>query len=255
MRWRLVGVAAVVAAGSVVAYGMWSGPSYSDGPMPSVRDALSCDGRVYVSRQVSADRTGEPSPEAALQSGLLAGEQWWLESDAVRVAHRSKRRVLFVHDVAGRARFTAVVDSGDSGWTLSSWAMCDPEELSGTASESLGYGRWLDASGNPVPTSRVMSMHGADRCDWQDVTFLVLDREADKPLQFVSDPSRLLGRQLMNTYNAHATLPDDAKDTGWRRGGFALWKQPFGDAGYLVNLADTNDVQRWPRARALITCD
>jgi hypothetical protein len=254
VRWRLVGLAAAAAAGTVVAYGMWSGPSYSDGPMPSVRDALSCDGKVFVTRQLSADRAGEPSPEAALQSGLLSSEQWWLDSDAVRVAHRSKKKVLFVHDVASRARFTAIVDRGDSGWTLSSWAMCDPSELEGATSEALGYGAWVDSAGKPVPTQRVMSTHGADRCDWQDVTFIVLDREADKPLQMVSDPSRLLSKQLMSAYDAHTSLPDDAKDTGWRRGGFALWMQPFGDAGYMVNLADTNDVERWPRARAVITC-
>jgi hypothetical protein len=253
---RLVGIAAVIAAGSVVAYGMWSGPSYSDGPMPSVRDALSCDARVYVSRQIAVDKAdpGEPSAEAALQSGLLTGEQWWLESDAVRVAHRTKQRVLFVHDVEARARFAAIVERVSGGWTLSSWAMCDPSELENASSEALGYGAWLDAAGNPVPTSRVMSMHGADRCEWQDVTFIVMNRDADKPLQLVSDPSRRLARQLMNSYSEHAKLPDDAQDSGWRRGGFSLWLQPFGDAGYMVNLADPSDVQRWPRARAVITC-
>ena len=255
MRWRVLGVAVVVAAGSVVAYGMLSGPSYSDGPMPTVRDTLACDGKVYVSRQLGKQATGEPSPETALQSGLLSAEQWWLETDSVRVAHRAKQKVLYVYDVNAGARFSAAVERGsDSQWRLTSWAMCDPDELTNAQAEALGYGVWLDASGAPVPTSRVMSVHGADRCDWQDVTFVVLNRDADKPLMLVADPSRHFSKQLMNTYEAHATLPTDARDSGWRRGGFSLWTQPFGDAAYLVNLADPSDVQRWPRARFVITC-
>jgi hypothetical protein len=30
---------------------------------------------------------------------------------------------------------------------------------------------------------------------------------------------------------------------------------PFGDDAYLVNLADTTDVQQWARARAPLSCD
>jgi hypothetical protein len=252
---RVVGAAVLFAAGSVVAYGMLSGPSYSDGPMPSVRDALGCD-RVYVARQLGeAGQTGEPNPEAALQTGLLASEQWWLETDAVRIAHNARSRVLFVYEVQASARFSAVVDRGDDGqWRLSSWAMCDPEELTNSQAESLGYGVWLDAAGRPVPTSRVMSMHGADKCGWQDADFILLNRDADKPLMLVSDPSRVFNKQLTTTYSAHAMLPDDARDSGWRRGGYSLWTQPFGEAAYLVNLADPEDVQRWPRARFVITC-
>ncbi len=256
MRVRVLGAAVLVAAGSVVAYGMLSGPSYSDGPMPSVRDALGCDGKVYVARQLEAQATGESSAEAALQAGLLASEQWWLETDTVRVAHNAERRVLFVYDVASSARFSAIVDRGDDDqWRLSSWAMCDPEELTNAQAEALGYGVWLDAKGDPVPTSRVMSVHGADKCDWQDVGFVVLDRDADKPLMLVSDPAgHFNSKQLMITYQAQATLPTDARDSGWRRGGFALWTKPFGDAAYLVNLADPTDVQRLARARFVLTC-
>jgi len=74
---RVVGLAALAAAGLLVAYGMSSGPSFSDGPVPSVRDALSCDGRVYATRQVVRAEQGmwQPSPESALQSGLQQGEQ------------------------------------------------------------------------------------------------------------------------------------------------------------------------------------
>lgn len=260
MLVRLVGVASLVTGGLVIGYALSSGPSYSDGPMPSVRDALACEGRVYATRQSVPGEQAmwEPAPETALQSGLLMGEQWWIETDAVRVSSRTDDRVLFVHQVDSRARFAAVVERGQGGkadlWRLSAWAMCDPDELGGDDSVSLGYGVWLDATGAPVPTADVMTLRGAERCGWEDVTFIEVDRESGHPLQLVDDPSGSLDAQLRGTYAAHASLPADAEDTGWRRGGMALWLQPSGDAGYLVNVADPTDVERWPRAKKPLTC-
>ena len=184
MLVRVVGLAALAAAGLVVAYGMSSGPSYSDGPVPSVRDALSCDGRVYATRQVvkAEQAMWQPSPESALQSGVQQGEQWWLDPAEVRALVRTDSQVLFVHDVDGRARFAALVEHGSGehvrDWRLSSWAMCEPSELTGDASDRLGYGVWLDADGDPVPTTEVMTLRGPEHCGWEDVTFLELDRDS-----------------------------------------------------------------------------
>ncbi len=261
MLVRLAGVAALVAAGLVIAYDMNSGPSYSDGPMSSVRDTLSCDGRVYTTRQSpdGADASWEPAPELALQSGLLRGEQWWLDTDVVRVLARTGERVLFGYDVAGRARFAAMVERGghngrDSGWRLSAWSMCDPAELTGDATDRLGYGVWLDADGTTVSSGRVMTLHGTERCGWKDVTFIEVGRATGRPVQLVRDPSGALDKKLLSTYDEHVLLPTEARDSGFRRGGFALWMQPFGDAAFMVNLADPTDVQRWPRARAVLRC-
>jgi hypothetical protein len=257
---RLVGLAALGAAGLLVAYDMNSGPSYSDGPMPSVRDAVACDGRVYASRQTEAGEQAmwEPTPESALRSGLLAGEQWWIETDAVRVVARNESRVLFVHDVDARARFAAMVDrarDGEAGaWRLSAWAMCDPSELTGDGSDRLGYGVWLDAAGDAVPTSSVMSVRGPEKCGWEDVTFIEVNRNSTRPRQFVHAPGGELADLLRTTYDAHAHLPSVARDTGWRRGGLALWLHRGGDAAYLVNLADPTDVQRWPRSKRTLGC-
>jgi hypothetical protein len=257
---RVVGLAALVAAGLVIAYDMSSGPSFSGGPVPSVRDALSCESRVYATRQIVKAEQGmwQPSPESALQSGLQLGEQWWLDPTDVRTAVRKEGRVLFVHDVDGRARFAALVEGGnDDGvgdWRLTSWAMCEPSELTGDESDRLGYGVWLDAAGDPVPTADVMTLRGPDHCGWEDVTFLEVDRESQQIRQFVRDPSGGLAPQLRTTYAERARLPHDAADTGWRRGGLALWLRPRGDAAYLVNLADPTDVERWPRTKQTLGC-
>jgi hypothetical protein len=258
---RVVGLAALVAAGLLVAYDLNSGPSFSDGPLPSVRAALSCDGRVYATRQ-AADNDPVPwqeTPESALQSGLLLDEQWSVDPAALRVSNRKQGRVLFVYDVSGRARFAAVVEGGRGrradDWRLSAWAMCNPAELVGEdGSDHLGYGAWLDAAGAPVPTSSVMTLKGAEACGWEEVTFIEVDRNSTRPRQFVRDPSGGLADRLEATYAARALLPSDASDSGWRRNGYALWLQPRGKAAYLVNIADPTDVQRWPLTKRFIAC-
>ena len=109
----------------------------------------------------------QPSPSPALQSGVQQGEQWWLDP-AEGARQRKETEVLFVHDVDGRARFAALVERGDDehvrDWRLSSWAMCEPSELTGDASDRLGYGVWIDADGDPVPTTEVMTFRGPEHC-------------------------------------------------------------------------------------------
>jgi hypothetical protein len=257
---RLVGLGALTAAGVLIAYGVVSGPSYSDGPVPSVRDALSCDGPVYSIHQTprGEQTLWQSTPESALQVGLLQGEQWSVDPTAVDVASRKEGRVLFAYDVDGRTRFAALVENGRGRraqqWRLAAWAMCDPAELAGDGADRLRYGVWLDADGDAVSTSEVMTLEGAQRCGWQDVTFIEVGRSSTRPRQFVDDRSGTLHEPLRASYAARSRLPGDAKDTGWRRGGYALWLQGGGDAAYLVNLADPTDVERWPRTRKLLAC-
>jgi hypothetical protein len=257
---RLVGLGALVAAGVLIAYDMTSGPSYSDGPVPSVREALSCDGHVYVTRQAQRAEPAlwQSTPESALATGLLLGEQWSLDTGAVRISSRKEGRVLFVYDVAGRARFSALVEDGRGDhrrqWRLSAWSMCDPAELSADGGDGLGYGVWQDAAGGRASTQDVMTLKGAQRCNWQDVSFIEVNRSSPRLEQYVHDPTGQLSRRLRTSYAARVSLPSTAHDSGWRRGGYALWLQRRGDAAYLVNLADPTDVERWPRAREYIRC-
>jgi hypothetical protein len=263
MLARIVGVSALVLAALLVAQHIATeDPSYADGPLPSVRAVLDCDGRVYQSRQEVRPGEvekglGQATPELALQTGLYSGDEWWISVDGFRVAHLKESREIFTFDVGGRSRFAALVEDSPAagGWLLTSWAMCDPSELTGDDADRLGYGVWLDAEGDPVSTDAVMSLNGAEHCDWEKVTFLELNRMSQRGYrQYVQDPAGILASRLRTTYAAHAGLPGDARDTGWRRGGRALWLRPHGDAAYLVNLGDPSDVQRWPRARSQIAC-
>jgi hypothetical protein len=53
------------------------------------------------------------------------------------------------------------------------------------------------------------------------------------------------------TYDGKATLPDDAKDTGYSRAGQHLWLAADGSSAYLVS---TDRVERWPHAKEFVGC-
>src|SRR5262245_51242046 len=163
MLARIVGVSALVLAALLVAQHLASqDPSYADGPLPSVRAVLDCDGWVYQSRQEArpgkAEKgLGQATPELALQTGLYSGDEWWISVEGFRVAHLKESREIFSFDVGGRSRFAALVEDSPAagGWLLTSWAMCDPSELTDGDADRLGYGVWLDTQGDPVPTETV----------------------------------------------------------------------------------------------------
>ncbi len=111
-------------------------------------------------------------------------------------------------------------------------------------------GRWTDTAGQEVPADQVESSAGPRHCDWQSVTFLQV---GGPPLkggrEFLRDPQHLLADEVDGTYAPDVELPADARDTGWRRDGAALWLT--GNAAYVI----TGDhVERWPQATQGIGC-
>lgn len=88
---------------------------------------------------------------------------------------------------------------------------------------------------------------GARHCGWESVSFIEIDRE-----QYVYDPGSTIPRDfLAGEPEAHAVLPDDAVDTGLRKGGWELWLAADGQAAYIVT---PDDVQKWPHAYEPILC-
>ena len=110
-----------------------------------------------------------------------------------------------------------------------------------------------NASGNRVPITKIHSFPGSEHCDWQEITFLVLDSK-DGGRQFVRDTEGVLREQLSTTFEAHANLPKEATDTGFERDGHRLWLHPDGTAAYLVDSKNPGDVERWPAAKDSVGC-
>ena len=136
---------------------------------------------------------------------------------------------------------------GDRGWGVVAWAQCDPSELPAEVTDALNIGVWEDAAGRRVPVTRVRSYKGAEHCSWTRITFLLVGSR-----QYVRDPDGVLSSSLRGAFGRAAELPEGAEDTGWRRDGRRLWLTP--DAAYLVDLADPEDIERWPAAPERIGC-
>ncbi len=89
--------------------------------------------------------------------------------------------------------------------------------------------------------------HGARHCDWESVSFIEINRE-----QYVFDPGSTISRDLLvGEPEDDAELPDDAVDTGQRKGDWELWLAADGQAAYVVT---PNNVQKWPHAHEPILC-
>ncbi len=224
-------------------------------PIPaSAERALECDGEPYRSGRGDYDdglATVQDFPETALvdyfTEALFSGE---LPRNGYRVERREDGRALLSYDVDGRTKVAVVAAdgmrdfNGTTGWGVETWAQCDLAEFPATFTEAIGTGVWQDARGRRVPTARVRSFQGAEHCEWQDVTYLVV-RVGGRERWFLRDTTGgEFDRLLRTTFDPSASLPADATDTGYRRDGRALWLTD--DAAYLVRLDDPRDVERWP---------
>jgi hypothetical protein len=220
----------------------------------SASKALECDTAPLIGERgyfgpnlATVDRSAE-----AVLVRLLRESATTLPGKGYRVEREAQHRVLFSYDVSERTKVAVVAvdgvrdSTGHQGWALEAWAMCDPADLPEAVSASLGYQVWQDAAGTRVPTTTVRSFNGGAHCDWADVTFLEHGNRS-----YLRDPHRKLADYLRTTYEPHATLPRDAKDTGFRRDGRELWEEPSGRAAYLVT---SDDVERWPAAKQPIGC-
>ncbi|UMG93142.1 hypothetical protein [Nocardioides sp. TF02-7] len=274
MSAALLPLVALAACGSERSLGEAAATSY-DGPLTlaegegrhpragAARDVVQCDawgtggafhGDVYAEGATSDTPGG--AVETAHSEGL-----WSMPRD-LAVAAESDDRVLYVAEVAGRAKAALVVHDGEGsdgaggdGWYVESWAVCDVVELPTDFVEELGYEVWTDAAGRIVPTRRLEVFRGAEHCDWQDMTFLSLGRWDDQAPTFVRDPDPdpYLRRYLAEPYLPHTTLPPDAVDTGFRRGQARLWLAPDRSRAYVGTAPD--DVEMWPRLVERLGCE
>ncbi len=167
--------------------------------------------------------------------------------------------MLFSYDVGERTKIAFIAAAGvrdyndDEGWGIESWAQCDPAELPANVTDALGIGVWENSSGARLPVTKIQSHQGAEHCGWQDITFLRLGPE-DNMKPYVRDTAGELDDYLRTSYDADASLPDGAADTGFHRDGQQLWLGAGRDAAYLVSLHDSDDVERWPAAKRPILC-
>ena len=108
----------------------------------------------------------------------------------------------------------------------------------------------------------MVSYDGPRHCDWESVTFLQLawppgrvapPEGAPGVRQYLRDPNEVLAELSAPGGFGRAALPAEARDTGYRHGGYHLWVSSS-DANRFVYVAGPGGVERWPRATQLIAC-
>lgn len=235
------------------------GTGTATGGAMSADQALECRFDRYAGGHGDYEDSGLESVQDDAQAALenwLAEEFVQLPDDGYRVEREDDGRVLLSYDVDGRTKIAVVAAdgihdwAGHEGWGVESWAQCDPAELPAEVSDDLGIGVWRTADGDPVPVDRVASFPGPEHCDWQDITFLTLGDDT----QYLRDTAGELRRWSTTSYDAGATVPDDAHDTGLERDGRHLWLAADRSAAYLVATGDPGDVERWPATRERVAC-
>lgn len=225
--------------------------------------ALQCDGEPYGGGSGDYDSglaSTQDSAESALENYF--SEEFFLlqlPRDGYRVEREDDGRVLFSYDVRGQTKVAFIAADSirdfndDEGWGIETWAQCDPSEFPASVTDALGIQVWEDAAGDRVPVANVQSYPGPEHCDWQDITFLTLDTENGER-QYLRDTTGELRQMLTTTFDASATLPEQATDTGFERDGLRLWVHPNGTAAYLVDKTNPANVERWPAAKERVAC-
>jgi hypothetical protein len=226
-----------------------SGPASSDVVARSgaAGQVLRCDGKIHwgdSGHDARPDGGASTATARAALAGFTAAMRHYLPQDGYRFARSAGRRVLFTFDVAGRPRVAVIVlnrgtGKGKAGWVLDSYASCDFSELPPSAVPDSWVQVWTDRTGKPVPTDVIESGPGPAHCDLTTVTLLTLAGRR----QYARDPDGKLTKELAHPYRATATLPTQARDSGFRRDGAALWLTD--DAAYLVSPQNT---ELWPRS-------
>jgi hypothetical protein len=119
---------------------------------------------------------------------------------------------------------------------------------------------WVDAQGRRVSEDVIVSYRGAGHCDWESAVFLELAWPVGHPQPtfagkrlYVRDADGRFADNLESTFEDDATLPAEARFSGYRRDDAELWISPS-EAHTEVYIVRGERVERWPRAREVIAC-
>lgn len=229
--------------------------------------ALECAGKPYDAGGSSYDdglESVQASPRAAVRNFLEQEMHWTLPEAHYRVDRVDDDGwALVTHELDEEVKVALVLRDDmedwqdDTGWGVHGWAVCDPAEVPAVARQ-MGIDLWRDVEGRLAPASEVYSMPGPEHCDWEAVTFLHVGSgdpqySDGEGTTFLGNPQDLADYVVWE-YDASASLPADAEDTGLRHDGRQLHLGADGDTAYLVSLEEASDVEAWPRLKPGVAC-
>jgi hypothetical protein len=121
-----------------------------------------------------------------------------------------------------------------------------------------GY-QWT-RNGVLVSSRELGTSAGPEHCAWQSATFLTIgwplgtiSESARQSRQYIRDPRGVLHGSFKERFAGSATLPRDARATGYRYGPFELFLSPS-DQDQFVYVVGPSAVERWPRSDPMTLC-
>jgi hypothetical protein len=226
-----------------------------DHPDPLVRAgaagrAIECSGQPYAGSTGHnwGVASGLATPEEALEA-FVDDDGGLVPRGGYRLERETKNRVLFSYDVSGETKVAVIVaeNTEGAGWTMETFAACDPAELPDAVTDELGIDVWVNAKDERVPTRTIQSSRGPEHCDWDSAIFLSLGDDI-----FVKDTQGVLPHELLSgPFVPDIALPKDARDTGYMLDGQRLWVGADRSSAFIVT---EQAVERWPVATASVGC-
>ena len=214
--------------------------------VPSARQALECDFKGLGADSGRGNWEGDSgyaSPREALQVAIAEGAV--IPQAGYRALARNDTAVLYGYTNKGEVKVAVrvrTVGGDEAGWLPERLISCRVAEFGPKADMGRGVWLWANRWGRTVQ-ERV----GPGHCDWQSARFLYWappGTPATATRLYVRDPRGVFGDRWTMPFLRSTTLPSDARYTGFRRDGKALWLAADERAMYVK---DGDRVERWPR--------
>lgn len=115
-----------------------------------------------------------------------------------------------------------------------------------------GY-TWI-RGGRPVSTQELVTAAGPDHCGWQSATFLTIGWPPGTKAatfaharMYIRDPLGVVRSSYRDALVLRATLPKDARATGYRHGVLEIYVSPS-DQDEAIYVVSPSGAERWPRS-------
>lgn len=211
--------------------------------VPTPRQALQCDSKRGLNsvRDAWQQPDGHGTPDEALAEMLSDG--FVIPVRGYQELARDNDAVLYGFRDRGKVKVAIRVTSAESGGWIPEWlADCGLSEYGRKADMRAGVWLWANRDGRTIQEQR-----GLAHCGQQSLRFLWWTEPSGKRRDeriYVRDPEGQFRDQWQAPYLRFTRLPNDARNSGYRRDGATIWMAANRDSIYIK---DGKNVQRWPR--------
>jgi hypothetical protein len=121
-----------------------------------------------------------------------------------------------------------------------------------------GY-EWM-RNGHPVSPEELVTAAGPAHCGGQSATYLTIgwplgtvSTTSAQARLYIRDPNGVVSPSYRQLLGLHATLPSDARPTGYSYGSIKLYLSPS-DQDQAIYVIGPAGAERWPRSDPMALC-